>query len=67
MTTLNYKGLILLYKNFDYGIVIKIDVSECKLKSLIELKLERFYKLEELYCQCNQLSNLDCISNCTSL
>ena len=67
MTTLNYDKLINLPKDFDYDSVIKIIVNNCKLKSLTELNLERFYNLQELYCQFNQLSNIDCLSNCTSL
>jgi len=67
MTTLSYKELISLPEDFDYSSVIKIDVSRCKLRSLIELKLERFTNLQELNCSYNKLTNLYGLSNCKSL
>jgi len=67
MTTLNYNQLINLPKDFDYRTVIKIDISDCKLRSLTELKLERFINLIELYCHNNYFYDLNFLSNCTSL
>jgi len=67
MTALNYEQLISLPEDFDYGSIVKINIKRCKLKSLIELKLERFYNLQELDCSFNKLSSLDGLSNCTSL
>ena len=65
--TLKYYHLMNLPEDYDYGKVIGICISRCKLTSLSELKLERFYNLQELDCSRNQLSNIDCLSNCTSL
>ena len=67
MTILNYKELISLPENFDCTSVTKIDVSNCKLRSLTELKLKRFVNLQKLDCSSNELSNLDELVNCTSL
>jgi len=56
METLNYSQLMNLPEDFDCSKVTEININGCNLKSLQKLNYNE-----------NQLSNLDCISNCTSL
>ena len=67
MNTLNYYQLLDLPEDFDYNKVIKINLDEYNLTRLNELNLERFINLRELNCNDNKLTDLDCLSNCTSL
>jgi len=67
MDNLDYEELITLPKNFDYSYVTNINISDCGLESLSELKLERFINLKELDCSYNKLKNLDDLYYCTSL